>query len=103
MGVCGGRRARAEKPEVDSACQRSGLGAGVLKREVACGAGVPRRLRVLRGAGIWRRRVSGEKGCPWGRDSQDGDSGVEGAAGASVLEKRGPQRRLWGSQESETT
>jgi hypothetical protein len=48
------------KPEVDSACQQSGLGAGVLKRRGACGAGIPRRLRVLRGAGIWK-----EKGL-WG-------------------------------------
>lgn len=63
MGVCGGRRARAVKPEVDGACQSLGLGAGVLKRDVACGTCILRRLRALTGAGMWSRRVSGEKDC----------------------------------------
>lgn len=59
MGACGGRGARAVKAGVDLRESTSGLGAGVLRRGVACGEGVLRRASVPRRAGI---RCLGKKG-----------------------------------------
>lgn len=47
--------------------------------------------------GLWGERLSVGQGLRFG------DSWVVGVAGASVLERRGLQRRLWGTQESEAT